>query len=614
MPVTRSPNPRPSEETAKKKKPPACDSCKARRVLCHPTTDGTPCPRCIEKGTKCTTTPVVRGRPLKKQSGMKTPPYTSPSASGETEPSGSQSNTSSQYEEVVSSQYEEVASSSSNDFNPLFDLSPQLVHHLFECFSYLPQYSHPMFRRTVLGEALSSLSWQIHLLPTQLKVLAHCVVALSASISFDRAILGPGPQPASLTDRSVFTRRSDLRAYGIRRAPVYRALSAQTLRLASEAGITLEPSEDNAMSCFLMQFLENENQANSRPWACAYLSHVRAIAASWKEVHITHYHTAVWTGFLMTEVLESTLHRKPVLVSHNDQLLITGVEPLSLQSLFVSVQTTLQGPNTSPQKHVLFTILHPFLFHVTRLARQLSETITGDFARRHPLDETSATEFLSALTILHSIRSLVFDQSDLDSYPADPLFQSRHTRGAHVDLRTCAHMMTFASAKLVFALHSELSRRAALPMVASGRGVLTSQWAAERLDLLRRQAREMAGFAVEEVARAVRFLASLPHLTHLERGGLIASAQFCLDEGDAAGGVAPERAVAIEAISDALKLIGYSWELPQGLVERLDAYVDTHRGASPSFGDDSMFLNMFPPPMDNWMSMFTVPYGDGSAS
>ncbi|KAF5346171.1 hypothetical protein D9758_009923 [Tetrapyrgos nigripes] len=46
--------------TKPKKKPPACDQCKARRVLCHSRPDGKSCPRCLEKGIKCTTTPVVR--------------------------------------------------------------------------------------------------------------------------------------------------------------------------------------------------------------------------------------------------------------------------------------------------------------------------------------------------------------------------------------------------------------------------------------------------------------------------------------------------------------------------------------------------------------------------
>ena len=35
--------------TTKRKKLPACDYCKARRVICHPQPDGKPCPRCEEK-------------------------------------------------------------------------------------------------------------------------------------------------------------------------------------------------------------------------------------------------------------------------------------------------------------------------------------------------------------------------------------------------------------------------------------------------------------------------------------------------------------------------------------------------------------------------------------
>lgn len=92
----------------------------------------------------------------------------------------------------------------------------------------------------------------------RLKYLDNCCAsALSASISFDHAILGPGPKPASLADRSVFTRGADLRDYGVRRAPMYRTLCAEALRLACEVGILLEPSEDNAASCFLLQFFEN---------------------------------------------------------------------------------------------------------------------------------------------------------------------------------------------------------------------------------------------------------------------------------------------------------------------------------------------------------------------
>ncbi|KAJ7493654.1 hypothetical protein FB451DRAFT_1360426 [Mycena latifolia] len=576
MPVTRSPHPE-SEEGAKKKKPPACDSCKSRRVLCHPTTDGTACPRCIEKGTKCTTTPVARGRPPKKHLGLA--PSATPSSTSESEPlpSDSHSNTSSP-----------IGFLSSQHSTRFLQLSPELVHHLFECFAYLPQYSHPVFRSNNLRTALSSVSWQIYLLQPQLRVLAHCVITLSASISLDHAILGPGPQPASFNDRSVFTRGADLRTYGIRRAPMYRALRAQTLQFACEAAILLEPSEDNAAS----------------PWAVAYLSHVRAIAASWDDIHAESHHAALWNGFLLTEVLENIRSRQPVLVSHNDQLLITGLEPMSLQNLLSSLQSEKEAPKIVEQRNTAFAVATPFFFHVIRLARQLSESIVGDFARRHPLDETAVTQFLSALTLLHSIRCLVFDQGDPATAPADPLFYgSLRTRSKQVNVRSCALMMVFSYTTLVLALHRELARRAAMPPAASA-PMAMGQWAAGRIDLLRRQVCEMARFAVEEVARTLPDLPSLPHLTHIYHRALVGAAEFCLED------AVPERVGVIEAIVDALKLVGYAWTLPPGLVERLEACVGTPRAEPPAFVEDPMLMDMFPSPLDsNWMEMFMMPFG-----
>ncbi|KAJ7493625.1 hypothetical protein FB451DRAFT_446782 [Mycena latifolia] len=226
----------------------------------------------LKNRTKCTTTPVARGRPPKRHLGLaQTPPSTSES---EPQPSDSHSNTSSP-----------IGFLPSQHSTRFLQLSPELVHHLFECFAYLPQCSHPVFRSNNLRNALSSVSWQIYLLPPQLRVLAHCVITLSASISLNHAILGPGPQPASFNDRSVFARGADLRTYGIRRAPMYRALRAQTLQFACEAAILLEPSEDNAASCFFMQFLENDNEASSRPWA--------------DDIHAESHHAALWNGFLV---------------------------------------------------------------------------------------------------------------------------------------------------------------------------------------------------------------------------------------------------------------------------------------------------------------------------
>ncbi|KAF7343909.1 Zn(2)-C6 fungal-type transcriptional factor [Mycena venus] len=456
------------------------------------------------------------------------------------------------------------------------ELSPELVHHLFECFTHLLGFNHPMLRGDVLRDTLSSNSWQIHLLPPQLKVLAHCICALSASISFDHAIIGPGPKPSSLSDRSVFTRCADLREYGVRRKPMYRALCAEALRLASEVGVLLEPSEDNAVSCFMLQLLDNARETRSRPFAVQYLHHVRVICESWEEEQMGSQNATHWTAFLLMEALETTLHRQPILISHHDQLLITGRDPLSLQNLLVSLQSAMRERKEQPL--IPFTAIRPYLFHVTRLARDLYENITGDFARRHPLDEGSIAEFISSLNHLHSIRSLIFDRED-ENYRVDSLFcPSAQKRGLQLNLQSCAYIMIFSRAALVLGLHRELVHRAAISSSSPAIGPATvDRWAAERLALLRRQVSEMVDLALGEIARALRTMPSLPHLAHIHHGNVVAWAEFCLDEADAAGSVSLERAAIIETISEALKLIGYSWPLPSELVERLDRYVDTHR-------------------------------------
>ncbi|KAK7014256.1 Zn(2)-C6 fungal-type transcriptional factor [Favolaschia claudopus] len=603
---------------AKRKKPPACDSCKARRVLCHPTTDGTPCPRCFEKGTKCTTTPVVRGRPPKKDSGS--PGTTTSPWPHENSPSAPPSPKDTEMSVFSSSRFVE--------------LSPELVRHLFDCFTHLPQYNHPMYRRQIVRNALTSISWQIHLLPPHLKVLAYCAVALSASISFDSAVIGPGPRPESLADRSVFKHGADLRDYGVRRTPVYQALCAEALRLACEVNIILEPSEDNAASCFMLQFLFIEPE-KSRPWASGYLSHLRILCDdAWAEENMNAQSATVWTGYLLMEVLETTLNRQPILISSHDQLLIMGPEPLSLQNLFASIQSVVQKRKEQPL--IPFTVLRPYFYHVTRLARELYEKITGNYARRHPLDESCIMDFISALNHLNAICSLVFNNDD-ETYPSDALVCpppnppiQLSAGDSSLNLRSCAYIMTLSRTTLVLALHRELVRRAALPSsspsipssyVTSPARVVQAQaqadqWAAERIALLARQVHTMADLAVIEVASALRTMPSLPHMAHSNRGVVVEWAEYCISEAEANGSVSPERSATMQTLSEALKLIGYSWPLKSGLVERLDGCLRKQRlqehpsNSIPvqSLVEESMFLDMFPVPLDgDWTSVFTVP-------
>jgi hypothetical protein len=120
---------------------------------------------------------------------------------------------------------------------------------------HLPEWRHPLFAGEKLKAAITSVSWQLNLLPPQSRVLASCVCALSASIAFHPTIIGPS-DIKSFKDHSVFSLGADLRTYGVRRAPVYRALYERAFTLACEARIHIDVSEDNAASCFFLDVLE----------------------------------------------------------------------------------------------------------------------------------------------------------------------------------------------------------------------------------------------------------------------------------------------------------------------------------------------------------------------
>ncbi|KAJ6626749.1 hypothetical protein B0H10DRAFT_2185707 [Mycena sp. CBHHK59/15] len=646
--VARSP-----DSHKKRKKPPACDPCKSRRVLCHPKLYGNSCPRCREKGIVCTTTPVTRGRPRKKP--LASPDIAPSQSSGSGQIAkmtdlpllGSSSKT--PYETVLDPAYTGPLAPTASDIH----LCPELVRHLFECFTQLPQNSHPIFRGVSLRYNLAALSWNIDHLPPQPRVLAYCVCALASSIAFDPAVLGPGPRPTSFTDHSVFMRGADLRAYGVRRAPVVRTLHARALRLACEAGVLLEATEDNAASCAILELLDRENEATSRPWAGAYLSHVRTLAAFWDDMDVSVW--PLWAGFLMAEALSALSLRKPVLVTHNDQLLITGAPPLSLDQLLDSLQVVLQ-PSTKQSIGMVFAVTRPFMFHVTRLARDLFENITGDYARRQPLSDTAVMRFLAELTTLRRIRELVLSEFESallhehdangDSFATRPFFYiSHHARRSHgANVRGSAHAMNVGYTSLVLALHEEMVFRSGQQLADCAGD--DAMWARERIALLARQVRELAQRTVRQIVRGLEHLPSLPLLTHLHAGGFHGWARLCLeDDTDPDGAVAETCVVLCSSssflwswllrrvafrIAGALKLIGYSWDLPasSALIARLEAHIAERRvllhhadsvdfahsaqtgfmqaNGSDCVADGSALDMQFSPPLDDgWMTMFT---------
>ncbi|KAJ7780591.1 hypothetical protein DFH07DRAFT_949826 [Mycena maculata] len=573
---------RSSRTPSKSKKPPACDACKFKRVLCHPQPGGSPCPRCSEKGIVCKTTPIPRGRPRK---------HTSDAIPSEDPQPSSESSIFTLQPQI--------------ELSACPELSSDLVKHLVD--SHFPLARFPILRGgDGLRKALASAAWQVDLLPPQLRVLVCCVCALSSSISFHESIIGPGLRPDSFQDRCFFP-GSDLREYGARRAPVFHALHKRAYTLACEARITLEPSEPNAASCFILDVLERYriHDMTSRPWAVAYVSHIRTLAASWEQGDLDR---AVWGGFLMAEALMATSRRMPVLVTHNDQLLMTGVEPPSLEQLFKKLQAIHQVARKPGS--VAFTAIRPFLFHVVRLARELYESITGVYARRQPLAEVAVVNFLASLSILQSIVALTFDSIpalDRDGEPAFPSFAvlPLALAGAEANMRASAFAMAFGFTSLVLALHQEMEYRATV-----GTGAVEDRWAQERVGVLRRQTHELASAAVGDVKRALQLLTSLPHLVQVPASIIEGWAQFLLAEADACGTVPSEHVDVFEMLQSALKLFGYSGDTTHssGLIDRMEVYLAKHRNPA-----NSSLAHLFP--LDNsWTGMFPLDIGLGDPS
>ncbi|GAA6033140.1 hypothetical protein JCM8097_002965 [Rhodosporidiobolus ruineniae] len=245
----------PYPQQPKKKKPPACDRCKAKRVLCHPNPAG--CPRCIEKGVECTTTPVVRRKPQKRSGGGSDGQRSRPSApipgsvfatppdfeAANQPPERPASSSSSAAAPAIAlpdpplGTIDPVASTSQVPYSipvqPLPELqagsafadlaavqaqaltvqprsslavtsaaaaqiTPELAKHLFHCFEQTSFYDHTLFRGLLLRQSIfEPCNYMLDALPPIKRVLAYAVCTLGALFSFSPEIIGRPPAPSS---------------------------------------------------------------------------------------------------------------------------------------------------------------------------------------------------------------------------------------------------------------------------------------------------------------------------------------------------------------------------------------------------------------------------------
>ncbi|KAJ7617251.1 hypothetical protein FB45DRAFT_1063752 [Roridomyces roridus] len=548
-----------STQPRKSKKPPACDSCKTRRVLCHPQPNGAPCPRCVEKEIICTTTnPAPRGRPRK-----------NPLPSASSTPSSST---------VALSSTPTDSAPSPSAATSCPDLGPRFIEHCFDCFASLPQDQHPLLTLVPIKSSLRSVSFHIEELPPQLRVLALCMVALAALVSFDEAVLGPGTLPRSVQDR-IFLSSSDLVSCGVRRVSACQALHEKALTAAWDVGIMLQPSHENALSCYFLDLLDHCGGGQpgsacspSRPWGGAYFSHVRALAPTWRAAGCYRADAAWWAGFLMADASMAMARGTPILFTPHDQLLLCGPAPPSLETAVACLANT-------PGLTMVWPGMLSYMWHISSVGRELSENVIGDYARLHPLSETAVLKLLASLSPFRTFVSLILDRADAagSEGPNDPgPYLVPLNTEVHNLARSCGYGVASGFSSVALALYNELNRRMCQDIPAC---VLDTAWiqTQTRLRLLHDQARDIALESIRFLTRAIPYFPK-GRCTPVQWPMIYACAQLCAEE---VGGNSEADAgllAAARTITHDLKLLGYSLDLfstPQAaaLLERLDAVV-----------------------------------------
>ncbi|KAF7368702.1 Zn(2)-C6 fungal-type domain-containing protein [Mycena venus] len=422
------------------------------------------------------------------------------------------------------------------------EITAEFVSHCFEGLKFNPQYEHPLIAATSIRSDIRAVSFQLHLLLPQSRVLALCSVAYASLSSFHPSVLGGGPRPESFLDHHFFSSSSELLGCGVRRTRAYRALRSEALKAAWDVGVILLPSNENAASCYLLDLMEQSDFGSAgRPWANAYLAHARALAPIWRASSFTATDVSEWAGFLMGGGPHFCQEQDSI---GCDQLLLSGPEPPSLETLLASLEHSANDSSLS----FLWASRQPFW--PASYLTQLPETLHGST----PLSEVAVLNFLDAISKLHSILSFLLDRIDMVT-TAPGAQPPPALDDASVD---------------AVARAAATARQATAPSRASARG--------ERMVTLRAQAHDMAVIGGKVLAKGIRYLPKI----HYSPGHWATTrmwAEFVVEEADMALDVSPEAARDLETFADELKLLGYSLDAastPQTLtlIERLEAHVN----------------------------------------
>ncbi|KAJ7474371.1 hypothetical protein B0H11DRAFT_2035169, partial [Mycena galericulata] len=342
---------------------------------------------------------------------------------------------------------------------------------------------------------------------------------------------------------------------GARRARVCRALRAEAIKAAWEIGIMFQPSTANGASCYLLDILEQIDFCGTwRPWASAYMTHLRALAPILRDENFTANQAGKWAGAFMGSALISIRNRTPILLTLNDQLLLSGPEQPSLEQLLASLEASAGKPGQS----IIWTSTTAFMCHIPCLARELFDTINGDYARLTELSEVAVMSFLSSLSLLHSILSLLLNRIDAAVTATEedgaPFYIGADNESV-MRATGCGCALSFASLVLP-----------------------------NRMQLLCAQVRDMAARGAHALARGYRYLHPI-HYGPVHAAAVLAWAEWCVEDSESDGQpLTPERVRDLATLARELKFLGYALEVfsaPQALelIRRIEGHIAISNGA-----------------------------------
>ncbi|TRM67436.1 hypothetical protein BD626DRAFT_625885 [Schizophyllum amplum] len=453
----------PADDSATKRKKRACDYCKAKRVICHPQTDGKPCPRCIEKGRDCTTTVLPRKT---RGTGAKALAKRALQAASNQEKYGNSKDSASPlHSNTVALRTESRTDISSPLISSLQAIPARLVQDAIRIFSLMLPSACPILSLEVYQSHIETCGWDIHLLPPQERVLSFCLLATASLVSVDPAYVGHDAAGHRFSDahlrwESVTTASMgapETRELGRRRKTMCAQLYGEAVRQAHQDGITSLASRENASSCFLLSFLDGVYKPTSDvPWATAFVWQLRTLSErapldpiiERNEVSERDITVLQMRGSMLLMAYYSIKNGKSLPFSTFDELLICGPEPMSLEDAFEQ-RTRL------PQDMYIFQLVKAITARCIRIIRDAVETLVA-VPLRHcpPADDLAVLRLLSAAEHHHAhLTRFRHFARDLVAGPG---------------LRYCLHTNALAHCALVLALGRALGTRAGVSGVRAG--------------------------------------------------------------------------------------------------------------------------------------------------